>query len=69
MESKALDKSIAMEPITFLEPILIRAVQHEWLRRKPGMLDENKDWNASYSWSNTTFSKILGMMDRTLMGL
>ena len=55
MESKALDKSIAVEPvITFLESrarrqsstILTSAVQHECPRRNPDILDETKGWNT-----------------------
>ena len=54
MEWKALDKSIAMEPVTFLESrarrqlstILTSAVQHECPRRNPDILDETKGWNT-----------------------
>ena len=55
MESKALDKSIAREPVTFLESrarrqsstISTSAVQHECPRRNPDILDENNGWNTS----------------------
>ena len=55
MELKALDKSIAMEPVTFLEfrarrrssTILTSVVQQECPRKNPDILDENKGWNTS----------------------